>query len=98
MKTQPAARPAIRTRAALMIIIDRCSPIRSSPADDHIADLQCRSRDRSDECDVAADHFDIFQHLAEIACNRYFLDRMHEFAVLDPQTDRAAGTITGPGV
>src|SRR2546430_2576878 len=72
-----------------------CIRIRSSPADHHIADLQCRSRDRSDECDVAADHFDIFQHLAEIACNRYFLDRMHELAVLDPQTDRASGIITG---
>src|SRR5437016_3190824 len=94
MKTQPAARPAMRTTAALMIIVARCSP-KLTPADDHIADLQCRSRDRSNEGDVAADHFDIFQHLAEIAGNRYLLDCMHELAVLDPKTHRAAGIITG---
>src|SRR5690606_17156773 len=45
--------------------------------------------------DVVADGDDVGEHLAQVGCDRDFLHRVHDLAVLDPESARAARVVAG---
>src|ERR1051325_4358946 len=61
----------------------------------HPGNLQSRRGDSAPELEIAADHFDILKDLFEIACDRHFLNRIRQLALVDPDPGGAPGVITG---
>src|SRR5438132_5289726 len=59
----------------------------------HLGDLHCRAGDAPAKHEVVADRFDAHPHVFQVARDRDLLDRIGQFAVLDPEADRAAGIV-----
>src|SRR5262249_47083085 len=97
INAQPATRPTITAIDTTMIIVDRRSSI-SVPADHHIANLQRGRGNGAEKRDVITDHFDILEHLTQIAGNCNLLDRMNKFSVLDPQPNGTTRIVARNGV
>src|SRR5437867_3663889 len=67
----------------------------SFSADDHVANFHRWRGNGANKFHVIADHFDVPQHLAQIARNGDFVHRISELAVFDPHSDGAPGIIAG---
>src|SRR5215831_20064279 len=62
-------------------------------ADYHFTDLQGRSSNGAHKRNIVAQHFDVLQHLSQIAGDSHLLNRVHELSIFDPKSDRATGII-----